>query len=278
MHRKVELPSIVENVLSIISDVAKDFKMPFLIIGASARDIVMTEIYGLKPERATKDIDLGVAVKSWNHFEKLKTSLLLDQAAKKTNVPHRIIIHGIKVDFIPFGGVEDQHGTITWPDSNGVKMSIVGFNETLKNSIELELKNGTLIKVANLAGLVVLKLISWNDRPQERPQDAEDIFYIMTHYFDAGGDQRIYDTSGENSDICNIQDFTVEKAGSVLLGRDISSMFSVKTCNLIRKIVTRELQSSKSNLIRKVTTHGVKRDDCSKLLSALITGLDAVKF
>ena len=130
----VKLPSIIEDVFSSITQVAHDLEISFLIVGASARDIVMTEIHGLKPARATKDIDLGVAVKSWDHFEKMKATLFLYEGVEKTNIPHRIIFHGIKIDFIPFGGLEDNHGIITWPDSNGIKMSIVGFDETLKNS------------------------------------------------------------------------------------------------------------------------------------------------
>jgi predicted nucleotidyltransferase len=44
---------------------ADALNIPFFIVGASARDIILRHCYGIEPQRMTTDIDIGVEVASW---------------------------------------------------------------------------------------------------------------------------------------------------------------------------------------------------------------------
>jgi predicted nucleotidyltransferase len=44
------------------------------------------------------------------------------------------------------------------------------------------------INVPPLHGMVILKLISWSDRPETRATDLDDIFRIVKHYYDIEGE------------------------------------------------------------------------------------------
>jgi len=41
----------------------------FFLAGATARDLMLVNVYGLRPGRATRDIDFGIAIESWDEFQ-----------------------------------------------------------------------------------------------------------------------------------------------------------------------------------------------------------------
>ena len=100
--------------------------------------------HGIKAVRATEDIGLAFALASWSHFEKLRTSLLSSDVFR----PHPRGSHKLSyrsdvvVDLIPFGGLENADGTISWPPHGDTVMSVLGFEEALKSSIDALLPSG----------------------------------------------------------------------------------------------------------------------------------------
>ena len=56
--------------------------------------------------------------------------------------------------------------------------------EVFNKSIKVYMDNDLQIKIASLAGLCILKLISWDDRKEERERDLEDLYLIIHNYFD----------------------------------------------------------------------------------------------
>jgi predicted nucleotidyltransferase len=46
------------------------------VAGATARDLMLVNVYGLRPGRATRDIDFGIAVESWDEFQGLKERMI----------------------------------------------------------------------------------------------------------------------------------------------------------------------------------------------------------
>jgi predicted nucleotidyltransferase len=66
---------------ALISDVrAKVPKVEILLVGATARDLLLFYAHRIKAARGTEDIDLAFAVDSWTDFEKLRKSLLSSDA------------------------------------------------------------------------------------------------------------------------------------------------------------------------------------------------------
>lgn len=54
-----------------VSKVANSLGVPFFIIGAAARDLILMNGRNIPTIRATLDIDFGVQVLSWDQYSKL---------------------------------------------------------------------------------------------------------------------------------------------------------------------------------------------------------------
>jgi predicted nucleotidyltransferase len=68
-------PSIV-RVLRTLDPIAREADCAYFVAGATARDLILVNIYGLRPGRATRDIDFGIAVENWDRFALLKERLV----------------------------------------------------------------------------------------------------------------------------------------------------------------------------------------------------------
>ena len=66
-----------------IKKVTDFLKIPFFIVGALARDIIMEYFYNIRAPRITMDIDLGIKVSSWKQFDELINTLELSGEFKK---------------------------------------------------------------------------------------------------------------------------------------------------------------------------------------------------
>jgi len=60
-------------------------------------------------------------------------------------------------------------------------MSVVGFQEAYENALTVNLK-GSELKVASLPGIVMLKLMAWDERGAENSKDATDFYSILSRY------------------------------------------------------------------------------------------------
>ena len=71
-----------------VKKIADALKIPFFIVGASARDYVLEYCYGATITRKTGDIDIGVEVSSWRDYEKFEEELI----SKKKLTENQFII------------------------------------------------------------------------------------------------------------------------------------------------------------------------------------------
>lgn len=60
--------SLVISVLRALDPIAQELECPYFVAGATARDLILVSLHGLRPGRATFDIDLGIAVENWQRF------------------------------------------------------------------------------------------------------------------------------------------------------------------------------------------------------------------
>lgn len=70
-----------------VSEICDQLKIPYVVVGASARDIVLHFGHGAKIQRATTDIDFGIQVPNWDAFQLLKQELL-SRDFKETRQQH----------------------------------------------------------------------------------------------------------------------------------------------------------------------------------------------
>lgn len=50
--------------------------LPWFLVGATARDILVHYFQGIPVERATTDVDMGIQIGSWDEFNELKQQLI----------------------------------------------------------------------------------------------------------------------------------------------------------------------------------------------------------
>src|SRR5271156_5573247 len=108
------------HIFSVVNRVAAEPELPYIVVGATARDLLLFHVFGIPVTRATADVDFGVAMDSWERFRGLRTALLASGHFDEGKIEHRIYLKApsareeIPVDLIPFGGVA-QDDVIRWP-------------------------------------------------------------------------------------------------------------------------------------------------------------------
>jgi predicted nucleotidyltransferase len=236
---KIEKPIV--NALYTLKKVADSLNIPFFVVGASARDLILKHCYGIEPPRKTGDIDLGVEVANWQQFKELTESLIATGQFFPTKETQRFLCGVILIDIVPFGPITDDNKKISWPPEHEIIMSMVGFKEAFEYSITVRLSSDPVldIKLSTLPGLAIMKLISWKDKYPERKRDAGDLLLIMNEYEEAGNSERLY---GEELPLLQEEDFDARMAGIRLLGRDMAKISDPQTFRIIKSILDGEIE------------------------------------
>lgn len=146
--------AVAAQVLASVTAVAEQHAAPLLVIGATARDILSQAVVGSPPGRATADVDVAVAVPSWEAYAALATGFV-----RVERHPHRFEVAGVPVDLVPFGGLESEAGVLDWSD--GARMSTLGLREAYAHSLTAALPGGHEVRMPSIAGLTALKLQAW---------------------------------------------------------------------------------------------------------------------
>ncbi len=113
-----KLPTGLVEVYSQIHGIAAELSVPLLIVGATARDIILVHGYNAAIERGTKDVDFGIEVQNWEHYEVLRTALIeagFTPHSKKAHQLNTTDSDGLpwEIDLIPFGGVSKEQSSLT---------------------------------------------------------------------------------------------------------------------------------------------------------------------
>ena len=92
----------------------------------------------------------------------------------------------VAIDLLPFGEIEENY-TVNF-NKRYADLHVLGFREVMEEAVPVQIEE----KIANippLPGMVILKLIAWSDRPEERDNDLSDILKIIQHYYDLAWDE-----------------------------------------------------------------------------------------
>lgn len=63
-------------------------------------------------------------------------------------------------------------------------MNVKGFDIAYSNAFDLDIGLRDKMKIASAPSLVLLKLIAWDESPERRSHDLEDIAFILKNYID----------------------------------------------------------------------------------------------
>lgn len=268
-----------QEALTTVTKIAEEINIETFIIGATAIDIMFAQIYGIKIHRITNDIDFSVRVKNWEDYSKL-VKKLEESGFSSTAIEHRFNYKSIpNIDIIPFGAISLPKLSIKWQGKEPKEMSVLGYEECYEDSIWVRICEAPIVdvRIASPRGLVLLKLISWEDAFPSRARDAIDIIYIMHNYIEAGNVDRLYD---EHSDLVS-DDFDFELSGATLLGRDIAELTNSNTHEHVVNLIVKELKDpSESNFINDMSKGDFQSIDhdqiykhCLQLLKNFLSGL-----
>ncbi len=176
--------------------VFRKLEVEFYIVGAFARDL---QFLAKNPEtfaRKTDDIDLAVHISHLDKYDELMEALLATGSftRDKNEIIKLYYRLGMEVDIIPFGEIENGHREVRLTKPRVFTLQMPGFTEAFP-FIETVKFDTLVLHTCPVEGLVMLKLISWDDKPH-RTHDLDDIDKIINAYFDWNADN-VYETHND---------------------------------------------------------------------------------
>lgn len=248
--------SIPDNYLQIfdtLAQVSAEHDARFVIIGATARDLILQYGFGISTPRITMDIDVAIYMHSWDIFDAFKNQLMATKQFRQAKEVYRLVHeNGIPIDIVPFGNIEAGAHHISWPPTHEIIMSVLGFEDAYLYASSVRISNMPIIdiRVANLTSLVALKIIAWNSRYPLSQKDALDVAFISRVYLDAGNQNRFAE---EHSDMLT-EDFDYLHASARLLGRDMTNVLSFETKAQVIQILDQEIkEQNRYKLVEDMT-------------------------
>ncbi len=256
-----------DKIIQDISEIAKTLEIDFFIIGAAARDIGMN---GDTRFRTTNDIDFAVSITNKNKFYELK-KILCTEFGYQEDSEYKLLhpIYG-ELDLVPFGEMRINYNQVA-----AIALNEEGLQEVAEAGLRtIEITPGNSIKVASLAAVTLLKLISWDDQKDNRGKDAEDINAIIEAYFDLHRDE-IFDNHYDlfpNDE----KDYELSTIGAQVLGRHIGQILKGKTrlTKQVQRILTEQTTTENRLARRMIKTEKDNIDSKQYYLTLLKNGIE----
>lgn len=262
------------GLLGLVNQIVSEMGVEYLVVGATARDLVMHYGYGARIQRATRDIDFAIQIANWVEFEEIKNRLTEHGFKSGQSLQRMVSPTGMPVDLVPFGTIADMNLNIQWPPSGEVEMDVTGFVEAHNAAVQMIIQNDPLIQVpvASPQGLALLKLVAWDDRTSElRTKDAKDMAYLLETYQTVEQSlDRIYEIDG----LMERYGWEINLGSAHLLGIDTAEIAGLQTKSKVRAILDRNFEEGVSNrLVEEMCSRlNEEYDEKLKLLEAFSNG------
>lgn len=221
-----ELFAVLETEL-----VAQDIN--FYLIGAIARDVWLTALHDIEPGRITRDLDLAVLLTDEYQYQRLRDRLTGTGrfVARRDNAYTLIFEDGRPVDLLPFGALSMEQ-SVSVAGQGLTTIRVDGFQEVYEAGTESVEIDNKPFRVCTLAGIVLLKFIAYDDRPEHRSKDILDISAILRHYFDIAEDD-IYEN---HNDLFSSDAFDITLTAARVMGRQMAPIIALS--NELRQRIT----------------------------------------
>lgn len=268
-YKELTIPYFKEA-FQIIDEVLTEHGTPYYLIGASAIALEMLK-YGIKPARGTKDIDFALMISSVDEYNIILASIL-KRGFVKVAAPWTIRHPDYKIiiDLLPFGKIEESFN-VNFKDKD-IDLHVLGFTEVMEDSITVEIEE-KIAKIPSLHGMVILKLISWSDRPEDRIDDPYDILLIMDKYFEMFDDE-IYES---HSDLFEEEKDDLILISARVLGRKAAQILSKsdKLKDRILRVLHENIQDPRNSKIaeRWAIEHNINIEYAINLLEEFKNGI-----
>jgi predicted nucleotidyltransferase len=252
---------LLKPLLEQLDNYFQSIQTQFYIIGATARDMIL-DAHGEKSGRATRDIDIAVAIPHWEKYKQIEEGLLnIVGITKDPAQAQRFIYQGIyHLDIVPFGEIMKEDDKIFWPPDEQMAMSVLGFTEVGSNVHVVEIDQSLKLNIASLAGIFILKIVAWSERHLSTNKDADDMGFILQNYYTINEDRIV----AEHPDLFDDPDFDMTTAAAHLMGRDMAQILN-------------DSPETKQKIIDILLYEVVKKEE-SKLLNQIYETNKSIKF
>ncbi|HEX8658295.1 MAG TPA: nucleotidyl transferase AbiEii/AbiGii toxin family protein [Hymenobacter sp.] len=266
------------------------FGIDFYIVGAVARDIWLSQVHQEPIRRMTKDLDLAVLLTNNDQYEALQAWLTEKEDFTRTTHSAFCLLYqpageagSVAVDLMPFGAIADAAGDVYFSTRGMERLSTVGYEAVLSGAATMTTPTGQHWRVVTLPGLVALKLIAWQDRPEKRGKDALDVRSLLQRYFDLeqeaiyAGHHDLFDENDSADTGLFLQLVATRVLGRQLRGLLQSGPVRTRLLDLLRA----ELQAGEQSRLARAMSQAQYREEpavpslenCLALLTALEAGL-----
>ena len=180
-YKKLAIPYFKE-VFDLIDQAFRNHGIDYYLVGANAIALQILKDSSIKPPRGTKDIDFAIMVPTIASFDEIMDYLVSLGFVRVKNAANTLVYNRGEavVDILPFGKIEEEFTERF--DQRVLDLHILGYSEILSDAEQIMIED-QMVNVPPLPGMILLKLISFNDRPEERQNDLYDILFVIEHYY-----------------------------------------------------------------------------------------------
>lgn len=269
-YKELAIPHFKE-VFDIIDEVLTAHEVPYYLVGANAISLELLK-KGYKPGRKTNDIDFAIMVSTLDHYKEISDSIQ-EQGLIKLDAAWRFYHKkfDVVVDLLPFGEIE-ENDTIGFNERT-TDLHVLGFKEVLEDVNEIEI-NETKVRIPPLPGMIVLKLVSWSDRPEVRNNDLYDILRVIEQY-----NNLEYENNYKNhfDVIEEMNEFDERRFSARILGRKVKTYLdkSIVLKNRIESVLAKNTADATTSEIARnwATEKGWDLEYCVTLLNDFKMGI-----
>ena len=251
------------------------FDVDFYLVGALARDMWLG-MNDTRPKRTTTDVDLAVFIPDTRTYNELKDYLVNEEGFNAYHGNSFVLIwqDGTEVDLMPFGDIEDN-GVVHVEGTGYTTTHVDGFREVYEAGLpEMELESGNRFKFCTMAGVVLLKIIAWDDRPEIRRDDILDISDMLKHYFKIHEEEIFANHSelflDENAELMGI--------AATVLGREMGKILKRNQviANRVKGIIEENTKQQTNSRMGAIMTEYFDNtvEENIALLTRILAGID----
>lgn len=218
--------------LSALIQTAEDNGIRVLVIGAYAREHIVDAVYQGQRYRATRDVDTSIRVESWSAYYDLIQQLQTDGGFRKIGDYTLKFKNGVEMDILPFGGVADENGNLTWENADRV-LSLAGLDAVSRHSTQVTV-DGLTFSVPTVEGYIGIKLFAFRDRGDRGSPDLGDLTYTLS-----GASDSLIPIEQLYAEIPagDVERYDFDQLGPLLLGRRLASIVPLQEAEDLIKIV-----------------------------------------
>jgi predicted nucleotidyltransferase len=230
---------------------------------------------GIKPNRGTADIDFAVMLPDIDTYHQIKNDLKENGFEDAFGeIPWRLHhkTTNAVVDLLPYGEIAQKNIVVFTERS--VELSVVGMHEVGGEAESFVHPEGYVIPVSPAHGIVILKLISWGEKPG-RTKDLADIKALLDGAWEIYQDE-FYQENSAYADLFDVDPFDTQLAAARVMGRKMQAILNQneELKNLIITEMNNEIEGNSPKAQQMVAGTDQTMEEVQHIFRALLKGIN----